>query len=76
LVLQLKVVREQFSQVLAVVVVVIMDIVQEKDKPVAEVHTTCLATSQHGIHNCCIFGRFVVATEQPILPAKFMENFP
>ena len=44
--LQFKVVREQFRQVLAVVVVVVMDIVQEEDKPVAEVHATCLATSQ------------------------------
>ncbi len=70
LVLWFKIVREQFRQVLAVVVVVIVDIVQEEDEPVAEVYTARLATSQHGIHNGCIFGRFVIATEQPILPAE------
>jgi hypothetical protein len=27
-----------------------MDVVQEEDKPVEEVYTTCLATAQHGVH--------------------------
>jgi hypothetical protein len=53
-----------------------MDVVQEKDKPVTKVHATCLATSQHGIHNGCIFCCFMITTEQPVLPAQVMESFP
>jgi len=47
-----------------------MDVVQEEDKPVTEVHPACLATSQHGIHNGCILGSFMVAAEQPVFATQ------
>jgi hypothetical protein len=28
-----------------------MDVVQEEDKPIAEVYKAYLSTSQHGVHN-------------------------
>ena len=49
LALMLKIVREQFCQVFTVIVVVLMDVVQEKDKPVTAVYPACLETFQHGI---------------------------
>ncbi len=42
LILQFNVVREQFGQIFAVIVIVFMDIIQEEDQPVAEVHFACL----------------------------------
>ena len=47
-----------------------MDVVQKEDQPVAEVYFVRLAAAQHGIHDCCIFGRPVVAAEQPVFPAQ------
>jgi len=44
-------VREQFSQIFAVIIVVLMDVIQEKDQPVTEVDIACLATSKQRIDN-------------------------
>ena len=69
LVLQFEVVWQQFSQILTVIVIVIVDVTQEINKPIAEVYIVRLATAQHGIHDCCIFGGIVISTKQPVLPA-------
>lgn len=67
--LRQKIMGEQLRQVLAVIVIVFMDIIQEVNKPIAEVYPVRLAATKHGIHDCCIFGCIVVSTEQPVLPA-------
>ena len=69
LVLKFEVVRKQFIQIFAVIVIVAMDVIQEVNKPFAEVHFAYLATAEHGIHDCCIFGGIMISTEQPVLPA-------
>ena len=61
---------QQFGQVFGVIVVVFVDVVQKVDQPVTEVYFMCFATAQHGIHNGCIFGRPVVAAEQPVFSAQ------
>ncbi|MGV8090344.1 MAG: hypothetical protein AB2L24_00580 [Mangrovibacterium sp.] len=42
LILQFKVVWKQFCQIQAVIVIVLVDIPQGKDQPVAENHSACL----------------------------------
>jgi len=57
LVLKFKIMRKQFSQVLTVIVIVPVDVVQEVNKPVAEVYFVGLAASQHGSKHSlkCVF---------------------
>jgi len=44
-----------------------MDVVQEVDKPVTEVHITCLTTSQHGIQRANEGGQYSETRLQKVL---------
>jgi len=46
-VLQFEVVREQFVQIIAVIVIVFMNIVQKKDEPFPVINPVCLAATKH-----------------------------
>lgn len=66
----LKIVGKQFCQVLAVIIVVIVNIVQEENHPVPEVHLMSFAAPHHGINDGSIFGGIMIATEQPVLSSQ------
>lgn len=66
----LKIVGKQFCQVLAVIIVVIVNIVQEENHPVPKVHLMSFAAPHHGINDDSIFGGIMIATEQPVLSSQ------
>ena len=68
LVSQLEVMRQQFGQIFGVIVVIFMDIVQEKDEPFPVIDSVCLAAAKHGIHNGGILSGTVIPTKHPVLP--------
>lgn len=76
LVSKLKVVWKQFGQIFAVIVIVFMDIVQEKDEPFPVIDSVYFAAAKHGIHNGSILCCTVIPTKHPVLPADIMESFP
>jgi hypothetical protein len=59
-------VRQQFSQVFTVIVVIVVNVFQEKDHPVSEVHPGSFATAHHGIDNSRILRSTVATAKQPV----------
>jgi len=70
MVLKFEVVQKQFSQIFAVIVIEIVNVFQEKDHPLAEVHPVFFAKAQHGIHDCCIFSDINISTEHPVFRTR------
>ena len=61
---------EQVGQVLAVIVVVGMNVIQEVNQPVTEVNIACFAAPQHGINDGSVFRGIVIAAEQPVFSTQ------
>jgi hypothetical protein len=69
-------VRKQFGQIFTVVVIVFMDIVQEKDQPFPVINSVCLAATKHGVHNGSILSSTMVPAKHPVFSSDSQVDNP
>ena len=59
--------RQEFSQVTTVVIVIFMDMIQEVGQPFLDIHSGNLTAAHHCIHDCGILGSIVILAEKVVL---------
>ena len=68
--------RQEFGKVTLQVVVIVMDVVQEVDKPVIDIDPNGFAAAHHRVHHRDILGSVVVAAEEVTFPAHGHRPLP